>query len=119
MALKRDQILEAKDIRTQRVKVPEWAVDGEDEVIISSMSGAARDAWEQSFIGSKKGTTIENVRARLLVYCLVDEDGNRLFTEADVEVLGRKSAGAMERCVKVAQKLNRLTEGDLEDAKGN
>jgi hypothetical protein len=85
------------------------------------MTGAARDAWEQSLVsGASKGKVdITNVRARLVAYTAVDDDGARLFTDADAEALGRKSGAALERCAKVAQRLNALTGESLEEARGN
>jgi hypothetical protein len=115
MALSRDSILAASDLKTEIVSVPEWGGD----VIIGTMTGAARDAWEQSLVGQKGKANIVNIRARLIAACAVDEAGNRLFSDDDAEALGKKSAAALDRCAKVAQKLNRLTEADLEDAKGN
>ena len=115
MALKRDEILGANDVRHEEVDVPEWG----GTVLIAAMSGKARDAWEQSLIGEKGKVNIENVRARLVVYTAVDEQGDRIFTDQDIELLGRKSAAALERCSRVAQRLNRLSQQDLEEAKGN
>lgn len=118
MALNRDQILEASDLKTEIVAVPEWGGD----VIVSGMSGATRDAWEQSLVitnGKKTGVNMENMRARLVVATVVDESGNRLFSEQDIKQLGAKSGAALERVCKVAQRLNGLTDTDLEDAKGN
>lgn len=115
MALKRDDILEAQDLRREEVAVPEWG----GTVLIAAMNGRARDAWEQSLVGEKGKVNIENVRARLVAYTAVDEGGNRLFTDADIDRLGTKSAAALERCCKVAQRLNLLTEKELEDVKGN
>ena len=120
MALKRDQILEANDQRTAKVKVPEWANgSGDNEVIVASMTGEMRDAWEQSLVDKSGVVKMDNHRARLLVYTIVDEGGNRIFSENDIQALGKKSAAALERCVKAAQKLNKLTDADLEEAKGN
>jgi hypothetical protein len=108
--LNRDAILGAVDLKKELVKVPEWG----GEVYISMMTGEARDAWEQSLVGGK-GTNLENIRARLVAFTAVDEEGKRIFTNEDASSLGQKSATALERCVKVAQKLNRLTEQELDD----
>ena len=115
MALTRDQILAANDRPSEVVQCPEWG----GEVLIASMSGTARDAWEQSLLGDDGKANLTNVRARLMAHTAVDEAGVPLFTQADVEALGAKSAAALDRCVKVAQRLNRLSDADLEDAKGN
>jgi hypothetical protein len=50
---------------------------------------------------------------------VVDEAGVQMFTEADVEALGRKSSAALERVCKIAQRLNGLGDADLEEIKGN
>lgn len=118
MALNRDQILEASDLKTEVCAVPEWGGD----VIVSGMTGATRDAWEQSLVltnGNKTSVNMENMRARLVVATVVDEAGNRLFTDKDIAQLGAKSGAALERVCKVAQRLNGLTDDDLESAKGN
>lgn len=112
--LNKDAILKADDLKKEIVSVPEWG----GEVIISAMTGYARDAWEQHLVESKEGA-LANIRARLVVATAVDEQGNRLFTEQDVKALGEKSVAALERCVKVAQKLNRLTQSDLDDLQKN
>jgi hypothetical protein len=112
--LSRDAILKADDLKKQVVNVPEWGGD----VVIATMTGEARDAWEQSLVANK-AVSLENIRARLLAATAVDEEGKRLFSEKDVAALGRKSAAALDRCVKVAQKLNKLTESDLDDLSKN
>jgi len=116
--LTRDQILAVKDRKTETVSVPEWG----GSVLVTAMSGAARDAWEASLItrkGNKVETNLQNMRARLVAACVVDQSGALLFSDADIEALGQKSGAALERVCKVAQRLNGLTDGDLEAAKGN
>ena len=112
--LTRDQILKSDDLKKEVVKVPEWG----GEVLIGTMTGHARDEWEQSLVENKK-VSLQNIRARLVAMTALDEQGNRLFTSDDIEALGKKSASALERCVKVAQKLNRLTEAELDDLTKN
>ena len=62
-----------------------------------------------------KGANLDNIRARLVSFTAVDDAGKRIFTNEDAIALGQKSATALERCVKVAQKLNRLTEEELDN----
>jgi len=112
--LSRDAILSADDLKKETVSVPEWGGD----VIIATMSGQARDSWEQSLIRNKE-TNMDNIRARLVAMSAVDEKGNRLFSDSDIESLGKKSASALDRCVRVAQKLNKLTESELEELSKN
>jgi hypothetical protein len=114
--LSRDWILAAEDLKREEVHVPEWG----GSVMIGTMTGAQRDAWEQSLVaGGRGGVNIANVRARLVVFCAVDEHGARVFQDADAEALGAKSAAALERCARVAMRLNGLTDSALEEARGN
>lgn len=115
MALTREAILGIEDLQREEVPVPEWG----GSVWIVGMTGAQRDAWEQSLVGAKGQPNVDNVRARLVVYTAVDEAGARLFTVADVQALGEKSASALDRCARVAQRLNGLTNEAMEEARGN
>lgn len=111
--LSRQQILDADDRKRITVDVPEWG----GQVIISTMSGAMRDHWEQTL--QKANFSLENMRARFLAAVAVDEQGNPLFTMDDVEALGKKSAAALTRCMLAAQELNALTNNDLEELAKN
>jgi len=84
------------------------------------MTGAMRDAWEQSLVApGKKEPDVTNIRAKLVCACVVGDDGRRLFTAADVQALGEKSAAALDRVAKVAQRLNLIHESAQEEARGN
>lgn len=114
--LGRAAILAAQDLKREVVSVPEWGGD----VIITTMTGAQRDAWEQSLVAKGRGEPdISNVRAKLVVCCAVDEAGALLFSSEDAEALGAKSGAALERCAQAAQRLNMLTDDALEAARGN
>lgn len=112
--LTKEQILAACTLKTETIKVPEWG----GEVCVSEMSAVDRDAWESKLLVDGK-PNLQNLRARMAAFCVVGADGKRLFSESDVEALGRKSAGALDRIVRVAQRLNRLTEADVEAARKN
>lgn len=113
--LTREAILSVSDLVTEVVPVPEWG----GSVIVTTMTGAMRDAWERTIITPEGKPAIENVRAKLVVSAVIGEDGKPLFTVADVEALGAKSAAALDRVARVAQRLNRLTEAELEATLGN
>lgn len=115
--LTRDQILGVTTLKFEDVPVPEWG----GVVRVSEMTGTARDAWEQSLVPSESGgaPNIANIRARLVAQCVVGEDGKPLFTERDAAALGAKSAAALDRVAKVAQRLNGLTKDEVDAAVGN
>ena len=115
--LSKDAILKASDVLQEKVKVPEWA----GSVMVRGLTGAQRDAYESSLMigkGKSRDVNLKNARAKLVVLCVVDEDGRRLFTDADVAALGDKSAAALQRIFDAAQKLSGLSDQDIEELTG-
>lgn len=111
MNLTRDSILSALDSKLEAVDVPEWG----GTVYIRTMSGAERDKFEVEILDAKGKVTADNIRAKLLAKCLSDEKGTRLFSDADVEALGGKSANVLERLWVKARKLNALSKEDVDE----
>jgi hypothetical protein len=113
--LGRNQILDAKDLQTEDVPVPEWG----GEVRIRMLTGEERDAYEASMVELKKDGSAkanrENVRARLLILCIVNEAGEQMFNRADIKLLGRKSAKALERVINKVNEMNGISEKDIEE----
>lgn len=110
----RARILAADDRPKEEVFVPQWGLS----VFVRTLSGAERDDWEASIVQQKgKATTydLRNVRARLVCKCIVDENGRRVFSDHEAEVLGEKSAAALDLLFTVAQRLNALTNADVEE----
>ena len=111
--LSRDAILAADDREYEVVPCPEWG----GEVRLRSLTGAERDAYEQSLVqtrGKSREMNLRNARAKLVALCAVDENGNRLFTDADVNALGKKNAKPLDRLFDVARRLSGLTEDDVD-----
>jgi hypothetical protein len=115
MLLSKEAILSVEDLPSEDVDVPEWG----GTVRIKGLSGRERDRFEAgSIVTDKKGVTkpnYTNLRARLVALSIVGEDGRRLFSDTDVNLLGAKSASALERVFKAAQKLNGMTDADVEE----
>jgi len=114
--LSMEDILDAKDVETRDVEVPEWG----GVVRIRVLSGAERDEFEQSTVFvDKKGNSkpnLANLRARLVAKCAINEDGTKLFqSETAVRALGTKSAAALERLFKACQELNAMTNEDIDE----
>ena len=129
MRLSRDAILEAKDRDTVEVDCPEWG----GTVLVRGMSGRERDQFEVSLAsesgalqvqrgragGRPQGPNLVNMRAKLVARCVVDDDGNRLFSDADVTALGEKSGAPIDRIFTVAARLSGMREEDTEEAAAN
>ena len=110
----RSQILQAEDLPTESVEVPEWSAT----VYVRSMSARDRDLFESQMMDlAEKGRRMENFRARLAVFCCVDEDGKRIFRDGDIAALGEKSGRALDRVFEVASRLNKMTEEAIEEEK--
>jgi hypothetical protein len=117
MVLDRDSILQSEDRSFEVVDVPEWGPGA--QVRVSSLSGSERDTFEAS-ITTRRGTEVSvnlvNARAKLVVLTIVDDEGNRVFTDDDVFEVGKKNATALNRIFEVAQRLSGLTEDDVKEA---
>lgn len=113
--LTKDAILAALDLTTEVVAVKEWGGD----VTVRSMTGLERDAFGASLRDSAGGVDLSNYRAKLLVRCVVGDDGLPLFTEADVIALGGKSSAALDRVCVVAERLNSMAPEALGQAEKN
>lgn len=118
--LTREQIDKASDSVTERVPVPEWGKDA--EVIITSMGADERDAWEASMIetrGNSQKMNYKQARAKLVARCLVDEAGKRLYTDLEVDALGKRNGAVLDRLFAVAKRINALEKKDVDDLTKN
>ena len=112
--LKRADILKVQDIKIELVHVPEW----EGDVYVKGMTGIERDAFEASIVQMRgKGSRVDmtNIRAKLAAQTICDENGEKLFTDADIKELGKKSASALQRVFEVAQKLSGIGDDAIQE----
>ncbi len=117
--LSRQEILDADDLVTEEVPVPEWG----GMVLVKSLSAGERDKWEATFVRMKSGKdpdiNLENLRAKLVAVSVVDEDLTPIFTDADIAGLAKKSAAAMQRVFNVASRLSGVSEADQQSLAKN
>ncbi len=116
MLLTRESILAAQDIKSEDVEVPEWG----GSVRVRMMTGSERDGVLAKLVGAadtgERGT---RYRGALLAACLVGEDGVALFGPDELAHLGSKSAVALDRVFKVAERLNDASPAAVEGAEKN
>ncbi len=108
--LTKDQILAQDDLKSEIVSVPEWG----GEVKVCTMSGFARDRFEAGITGKNGGTNMSNIRAKLAAATITDEAGKLLFDEADIIKLGNKSCAALDRVFEAAQRINLISNSDVD-----
>ena len=112
----RERVLRAEDLRREAVVVPEW----DTTLYVRCLTARERDSFEaQQLALAEKDRTSDNIRARLVVLACVDEGGTRVFADGDADALGNKASAALDRLASVALRLNRITQTDIEELKGN
>jgi len=114
MILNKKDILAADDVVKELVHVPEWGGD----VYVRGMTGASRDKFEASIVqtrGKDQILNIINIRAKLASMTICDEQGQRLFSDADIVELSNKSSVALQRVFLVAQRLSAIGDNDVKE----
>ena len=76
-----------------------------------------RDEWE-IFCQANQGKPVQ-WRAKLASMILCDEDGNRLFTEKDINALSKKSASALQEIWLVGVKRMSISDSEVEELEKN
>lgn len=119
--LTREAALSASDLPREKVDVPEWGVGA--YVFVRGLTGTERDSWEcyclakREAIGSQGG--FPGIRASLVVRATIDDDGRRIFTDADADEVSEKNGKALDRIWTVAARLSGITAEDVEELKKN
>jgi hypothetical protein len=106
-----DVMAELGKVLQQTVKVPVLGA-----VIVRGMTGEERDEFEATLItgkGRNRDVNMKNMRAKLVSYCVVDEHGERIFS--DVAALGKIRADILNKLFTVAQKLSGISEEDADE----
>lgn len=118
--LSKEDILKADDRKIVEVDVPEWG----GSVRVSQINAAARCGLTMMMLG-KDGKPLPAIELNrvltlgLVAAAVVDENGEQLFTEADIEALGKKSAVALDKVFAAADKLNGISAAMQEDLRKN
>lgn len=100
------------DIPVEEVVVPEWQ---NRKVLVCGLTAAAKNAYQASLVeikGTSRKVRMENATAKLLVRTIVNRQRQPIFTETDIEKLGGKSAAALERLARVANRLSGMDEAE-------
>jgi hypothetical protein len=98
----------ASDIKTEKVSVPEWKTD----VYLKVLSGTERDQFEAGYTDQR----MQNFRVRFLVLTLCDQEGERLFDDEQIALLGKRSSLVIARLFEQAWKINMLSQEAADEA---
>lgn len=114
MALSKEQILGADDLPTRTVHIPEW--DG--DVQLKSLNGYEREKLEalvNEFKSKGKCSGGQAVRGVAAALSIVDDSGNRVFDDAEIPALAKKSGSALDRILDAVLSHNGMSKQDAED----
>jgi hypothetical protein len=114
--LTKQQIAAVDDLKAKivRVEVPEWG----GAVCLRPMTVRELDDYSNEVMRNK-GNGLRDFRTRLVACSLCDEQGQRLFTDDEVDMLAAKSGAAMDRLYRACDEINDIGPKRMEDIAGN
>jgi hypothetical protein len=115
MTTLKERILAAQDLTSEAVSVPEWG----ETVQVRVMTGTDRDTLTASMRDAAGNVDLMKYRARLLVRCLINEDGSTMFSETEIDALNAKSSIALDRLFSVADRINGVKPDAVDVAEKN
>jgi hypothetical protein len=90
------------------------------ELRLMPMGGADRDEYDlERYRAMNDGQTLGYWRARYLVRCLYDREGNRVFTAEQAKPLSEKNGEILKRLWDELEELNGLGQGAVSAAAKN
>ncbi len=108
--LTKQQILDAHDIKIERVENSYWGGDH----FVKVMNGPERDEFDTFIYNRDDEKDLRGMRVLLCKLCICDEEGVRMFvSDEDVKALTNKSGAGLMVAFQAAQKLNALTKEDI------
>ena len=109
----RDIILDAQDIATEQVVVPEWGVTVE----VRGMSGLERARFMEEFSTDDGKLDYARLYPSLLIKTLFDPStAEPVFTDADADFINTKSGQVLERIGRIATRLSGMSQDEEEKA---
>ncbi len=103
-------------VAVERVEVSVPELGG--SVYVQGMTVTQRNKFERQFrtrSGQTSDRKMQEIRQRMLIACVCDQDGTPLFTEADIDAIGNQRADIIERLVEAAQKICGMSSDDVDD----
>jgi hypothetical protein len=114
--LKREEILEVQDLPFEDVEVPEW----HGTVRVAGMNALEATRYSARMTALVENEQTETIMPELLSRMLVNDRFERIFSEEDIEALGKKSAVVLKRLFEAALRLSGISEAAIgEQAKNS
>lgn len=112
--LGREALLKPRALPRKTVTLPTMG----GEVLLQGLTGQQRDKFEGDSVqqkGRNRTTNYENMRARLVVLGVIDDDGARVFTDADVPAVGNLPAADLDVMFDGVRELSGMSAEDVDE----
>ena len=117
----RDKILGASDVSVAELEVPEWG----GTILVRELTTAEVENFSlrtQDRSGQLNTARMAGLRAEIVTWCVVDEDGNQVFEKGDEKALQLKSHRVIDRVFNKTMELsglkdNVVPEGEADEKK--
>jgi hypothetical protein len=116
--LTKADILAAQDLKRETVDVPEWG----GSVLVRELNGREAEQVAREYMrvreahpelaDADKLPQPEGLRIRVCGMGLCDEEGERLFSDAELDLLGRKHPDVLSRIYPVVMRLSGMWKED-------
>jgi hypothetical protein len=119
----RDLLIKARP-ECPRDEVPAPELGAGVVLLLKGLNGRGRDEYEASMVKAKangKGQeyVLADIRARLAVRVIVDGDGARVLTDADVPVITEWPATLLQRVFEKGKQLSGMSDEDVAEITKN
>jgi hypothetical protein len=107
VSITRDSVASIDDLKRQWVDIPEWG----GGCYVRGLTALERTKLERSMVDSRGNPNmggLDYLRVRLVLYSAINDDGIRIFKDADQSLIEGKSIQAVERIANVAARLSGL-----------
>lgn len=116
--LGRDTILGHNSLETAEVECPEWG----GTILCRALSGRERGIVEGLFLHAQQTdfnhrslADLGDVKTRTVLMAAIDEDGDRLFTNSDLDKLGALSAAPIDRIAAKVLGMSGVGDAEMEE----
>lgn len=116
MTLDRASIRMKSVPKVEHISIPEW--EGQT-VCVRQLNSAERDRFEGESLDLKGQDFWINLRARLLVLTICDQEGNRLYEDEDLEEVSELPGTVADLLWNRSMSLNKMFKEDLEKTEKN
>ena len=97
----RDMILSVDDLPTREIEIPEWDM----WVRVRGLTASQSEKMRRLIDLERDGEEVENFRGLIAAWTLVDELGERLFSDSDADELGQRHITALDRIIAVVNEM--------------